>query len=411
MRQVKSHRALHKLALKAYSLRHPPPYALPNMEFAHDAWNSISSLHYSGGRQIGEDNTGPYPYYETTHNEYVSCPFSDSRQGLPMNVTNLRLVMPYAEDAYALTTALRNRYIVHRKLPSQRFNLVQAYLFSKFAVSLPAYLTRRRERPVRDGMLQPLETAFYMLGTAPFMLVRQMMVRGDVSALDPNPLDAMRLYELTDQWRVLISTRSRACPGSPKLIADFFDVIMNGAFSGSLDAPDVLRALEVLGDWDSFYTYARAASRIELLVKLNQTLTALRLLALRSGPAQSATLDRVLQQAMQRSFIRVAAGQDATAVMRATVQVLLTLLADHEEPTLDAIRATVQPDSDPSPAKAAAQIDATGKAITLGCAKALADVHAALGRRGWGSIDEQALMQRTAGIELGDLLAHLHTAA
>ena len=120
--QIRRHKLLHMWALRAYSLRHPPPYRRPNMEFEFDAWNGISSLHNHLGRMIGEDNAGPYPYREITGNQYETCRFRDSRKGLPMNVTNLRLVMPDAEDAYRLITVLRNRYIEYRKLGSPRLN-------------------------------------------------------------------------------------------------------------------------------------------------------------------------------------------------------------------------------------------------------------------------------------------------
>jgi hypothetical protein len=142
------------------------------MQFEADAWNGVSSLHYQGGRMLGEDNSGPHPFREITHNRYEICPFRDTRLGLPMNVTNLELVLPYAADAYRFTTVLRNRYIAERNLEHTRFSLVQAYAFSKLSASIPAFLVRRKGHPIPDGAIEPLEAAFYMLGSAPFILIR-----------------------------------------------------------------------------------------------------------------------------------------------------------------------------------------------------------------------------------------------
>ena len=130
------------------------------MEFEADAWNGVSSLHYQGGRMLGEDNSGPYPFREITHNRYEACPFRDTRLGLPMNVTNLELVLPYAADAYRFTTVLRNRYIAERKLEDTRFNLVQAYAFSKFSEHSGLFGAPQRPSRFRMGPSTRLKWRF-----------------------------------------------------------------------------------------------------------------------------------------------------------------------------------------------------------------------------------------------------------
>lgn len=411
--QVKRHPVLHR-----WALRHPPPFRRPNMEFEFDAWNGISSLRNRNGRQLGEDNTGPYPYRQPTQNRYESCPFKDSRHGLPMNITNLRLVMPDAADAYRLVTVLRNRYIAQRGLSGPRLDLVQAYLFSKFAVSLLAYLTRRRERPVRDGELQALETAFYMLGTAPFMMVRQLMVRGDRRPLERQPLDAEALYRLADESGVLISTRRCACPASPKLIIEFFDVIMNGGYQGPLESDQVSRVLDTVGDWDRFYAYALAASRLELLVKLDQALVAQALLAL---PQQAELADATgqalhraaLEQALAHSHLRAPAGADVQALARTTVDVLHALLQDHgEQATLAALAgADAAQDALPAGAATAARIRREQAILLEACRRNLRAVQDALGQAQWPDIGADDLQRRAAGPALAALLAWLEAPA
>jgi hypothetical protein len=415
--RIRRHPTLNHWALKAYAVRHPPPYRRPNMEFDFDAWMSISSLRYRGGRQIGEDNAGPHPYQENAQNEYETCRFADSRRGLQMNVTNLRMVMPYAKDAYQLTTALRNRYIARRGLDSRRLTLVQAYLFSKFAISLPAYLTRRRDRPVPDGQLEPLETAFYMLGTAPFMLVRQMMVRGDTGCLDPTPMTGRRLYELADASGVLISTRSRACPASIKLICEFYDVIMNGTYEGPLDSPDVGRALDLLGDWDRFYEYVHASSRIELLVKLAQACTAASLLELKRtavpGSADDALLASALACALQRSYVKTSGSRDEAAVLGSIRDVVVAVLRDHgDDETLHALKSigylSAASDSADGARPVTARRIREGTHVVLdACRREIQTVQRALGRSGWRPLQEHDLLQRAGGPELSALLERM----
>lgn len=418
MAHVKRQPTLHRWALKAYSMRNPPPHRRPNMEFEFDAWAGVSSLHWRGGRQIGEDNAGPYPYREITRNRYESCKFADSRRGLQMNVTNLQLIMPHTKDAYRLTTALRNRYIAKRGLQSPRFSLVQAYLFSKFSMGLPAYLTRRRDRPVRDGSLGPLETAFYMLATAPFMLVRQTMARGDATCLDPRPMSGQRLYELADASGVLISPRDCVCPASTRLISEFFDVIMNGSYAGPMDSIEVQRVLDLLGDWDRFYAYVQASSRLELLVKLSQASTACALLALHRGGAAEGTavqplLRSVLETTLRRSYVNPSQGRDEAAILQCIREVLDALLREHgDEQTLQALQAfdRLKPvASAPAVAATAERIRQGTNVILWACRRDLLAVQQALGQARRHGISEAQMLERTGGPALAALLHRMRS--
>ncbi|NRF67276.1 hypothetical protein HLB44_09800 [Aquincola sp. S2] len=415
---VKRHPTLHRLALRAYSMKHPPPYRRENMEFEYDAWAGISSLQNRVGRQIGEDNAGPHPYRQITQNQYETCKFADSRRGLQMNVSSLRLIMPHAKDGYRLTTVLRDRYIAHRRLPSPRFNLVQAYLFSKFSVGLPAYLTRRRDRPVHEGELGPLETAFYMLATAPFMLVRQTMTRGDMTCLDPAPMSGQRLYELADASGVLISPRDCVCPASARLIGEFFDVMMNGGYDGDVDSVEVQRVLDLIGDWDRFYAYMQASSRIELLVKLGQALTASALLALHrgriaEGSAVEPALQSVLGQALRRSYVTPSQWRDEASILHCIRKVLAALLREHGDvqtlqalPPIDAIASAVT-SSAPTPVATAERIRRSTEVILNACRRDLLAVQQALGQPHRRSISEGEMLARIGGPDLAALIDRL----
>ncbi len=415
IRNIKQSRRLRKLALKAYSIKHPPPYRRPNMEFEFDAWNGISSLRCWNGHQIGEENTGPYPYDELTRNEHKTCPFRDSRKGLPMNVETLRITMPSAEDALRLIAVLRGKYIAHRRLDTQRFNLARAYLFSKFAVSLPAYLTRRRRSPVSEGGLQPIETAFYMLGTAPFMLTRRLMSVGDPTPLDPRPMSAQRLYELADRSNALLSVRSCACPATPKLIRHLFDIMMNG----NIDEPRltcsarVQRVLDTLGDWKRYYDYTHASSRIELYIRLNLALTAriLHGISKHEACADTHLVQRVLRTLLNRIQVRRRVDVSIRDILDNFIDILILLVKDHQGDTvLDSLNAAGCLDPlafTHAPRETAGLIRRQHDLIHAACSRDIARVHRTLGYPDWPDITLEALYLRTGGSDLMNLTDRL----
>jgi hypothetical protein len=208
-----------------------------------------------------------------------------------------------------------------------------------------------------------------------------------------------------------------ACPASIKLICEFFDVIMNGSYDGPLDSKEVRRVLDLLGNWDRYHAYAHAASRIALLVKLNQALTAQALLALHrshqvAGTADELLLQAVLETALKRSYVNTSKGQDEADILETIRQVLVAVLRDHgDETTLDALKSIgyLEPaaGSPPVPADVARRIRQGIEVIFGACARDLLTVRQALGQSGWRSIREHDLLERTGGPELSGLLARM----
>lgn len=337
IQEIKQQKQLRALALKLYSIKYPFPYERPNMEFEYDPWNSVSTLRCWNGRQIGEDNAGPYPYGQNSDNAYETCRFKDSREGLLMNITNLRIVLPAWNDAQQLTITLRNKYIESKNFNDEHFNLIQAYLFSKMAISLPAYLIRRKDNAIYNGTLQPVETAFYMLGTAPFMMVRQLMVRGDKTPLNTQTLTGEQFYKMADKCGVLISTRQCACPASPNLIQDYFQVFMNGDLKKQNNSLEVQRVLKLIGSWINFFDYTTSASRLELLIKLNQALIARILFCftvthesyLSQNDTAHELINNTLRNLLKLSYIR-AENSNVLIILNNTIEILLVLLDDHD---------------------------------------------------------------------------------
>jgi hypothetical protein len=422
IQQAKHQKTLRHWALKAYAIKHPVPYKRANMEFDYDIWNGICALHGQDGRQIGENNAGPYPYKEDIPTEHKPFKFGGSREGLPFNMTALKHVLAVWDDALQLATLVRNRYIAHRQLPSTRFNLLNAYLYSKLGTALPAYLARRKDHPLQDGDLPPLETAFFTLGVGPFMVLRALMEKGDLSPLNPEPMTADALYEAADSSGSLVTRAGKGCAGSPKLIRQFLDVTMNGTYDQPLTSTEAQRALASVGDWDNFYNYVLAASRLELLVKLDQALLAQSLLALQAStsvrePVQQAAL----QAALAHSYFKVVEDGDDAQILRNIVQVLSALIQDHGDSALLHALGEAGLLSTPATlgaAEAARRIHQAQTLIYPSCQRDLASLHQHLGRPGWGQISQADLLRRSGGPDiaallgaLSDSLAATHTAS
>ena len=415
--QVPWRKRLRNWAIKLYSLRHPPPYRRPNMEFDFDIWNGISSLHDVSGRQIGENNTGPYPYKEYIFTEEKSHSFGGSRAGLPINVTALKGVMSVWDDALQLATLLRNRYIEQRSLSDRRFNLINAYLYSKLGTALPAWLVRRKNNPLKDGELPQLETAFFTLGVGPFMVVRALMEKGDLSPLNPEPLSADAYYEIADQSGSLVTPSGKGCAGSPRLIREFLDVVMNGVYAKPLDSAEAQRAFESVGDWNDFFGYVLAASRLELLIKLNQAIMADTLIALKASNVAEPGEQAALADVTKHCYYQVVEDGDHAAIVDNMRKVLCALVDDlGDSGTLNHLRvagllATPLLDPDTARSEAARRIRQTNALIFPGCERDLNVLQARLGRGGWGCITESELLCRCGGSGLVSLLVTLEESA
>lgn len=316
-------------AVRLYRRIHPPPFRTERMEFALDVWNGISSFHAHDGRQIGENNAGPDLFREVIPTEHRACPFGGSRAGREMNVTALRHVMGVWDDTLQFATLLRHRYLAQRGLPpSTRLTLRQAYGYSKCAAAMVAFQARRRDRPLRDGALPALETAFFTLGVGPFMVLRSLLERGDRAALSDAPLTAPQLYDVADGAGTLVSAGGRGCAGSHKLIVAFLDHVMHGTYDRPLVAPDAHRAMAAIGDWDRFVRYLDASTRLELLISLAQLLGTPAVEFLRDRAAGDDATTALLARTLDWMRRTIPTDRPAATVRRDAIAITLALLED-----------------------------------------------------------------------------------
>jgi hypothetical protein len=322
-------RKVNRVALKLYSSIFPPPYLRDNVEFHYDMWVGISSFYGENGRQIGENNTAPRRYKENMETLHKPSRFEGTRAGLLVNMTALRHVMNVWDESIQLTTALRDDYIRHRKLENTRFNLRQGYVFSKIGAALPSYLARRRESPILSGSLPPLETAFYTLGVGVFMTVRKLMEAGDLIVLCEDPMSAEQLYDLTENSGALVTPAGKGCAGSKKMIIEFLDIAMNGSFrNGDLTAK-VRQSIDNIGDMDQFYDYLYAGSRLELLIKLNQYITASSIFSMHNcEDALTGKQRELLEKSLLNFSQSFAIAEAQQAKLGNTIEILLSLLEE-----------------------------------------------------------------------------------
>jgi hypothetical protein len=408
--------------LRAYSLWCPPPYRRPGMEFECNGWTGPSTVLSVDGRPIGENNAAPGRYRPAVPTAHSTCPFADSRRGLQMNVSAARNVLAVWPEVKAFTGLLRDDFTRRRGLdPATRLTPGQAYALSRCAAAVPAYLVRRRARPLKR--MPRLETSLFTMGVAAYLLMLVRLERGDAAATGAIPtMDGRGMYELADATEALISpVTGKACAGSPRLIVEYFDVLLDGTGAPPASS-EAWQALSRLGDLDRFHAYAAAGARLEMLVKLAQALHAHTLLTLapQALPDEAGPLEAALVHCHYRRPVPL----DDLALARQVVAGALALLDQWPEPgALIDVRAELCAaglvDTGGLPQDSAATgADArrwaatrlTGITLLLQplAARAQSEAHAALGRFAGASIEPEAFQQRCGGDALPQLLARLH---
>jgi hypothetical protein len=242
------------------------------MEFSSDVWNGISSYLGSDGRALGENNAIPQVYCPVNRTLSKVCTFPGSRFGLPVNVTALRTVMRVWDDVCQFAVLIRAQHLRSLSLPEGSLSLLQGYLLSKSAAGRVAYLVRSAGSRAKPDDLDSVETAFFTLGVGPFMLARSLMEQGELAAFECPSYSGEEFYRLADQHGTLLSAKGWACAGNPRLIVDFMELVMNGPTAPiKVTSVAANRAFERIKDWDRFYGYLYASSRLELILNLATT--------------------------------------------------------------------------------------------------------------------------------------------
>ncbi len=409
--------------LQAYSALRPPPHRRPGMEFECNGWSGASTVLSTDGRPIGENNAAPARYRAAVPTTHSTCPFADSRRGLQMNVSAARSTLSVWTEVKAFTTLLRDDFTRRRGLdPAARLTLGQAYALSRCAAAVPAYLVRRRDQPLKRMPL--LETSLFTMGVTAYLLMLVRLERGDATVADDEAcMDGRRLYELADATRALISPATgKACAGSPRLITEYFNVVLDGLAAPVPASSEAWQALERLGDLHRFDAYAAAGARLEMLVKLAQALQAHALLTL--APHAPPDELRLLQAALAHCHYRREVTLDDLQVARHAVAGALALLDQWAPPgTQGQLRAEllaagiVNADGRPRDSTATGADARRWAATRLAdttlhlhplAARAQQQAHAALDRFSGHSIGLDTFQQRCGGAAMVRLLSKLY---
>ena len=280
---------------------------------------------------------------------------------------------------------------------------------------------RRRARPL--ARMPRLETSLFTMGVAAYLLMLVRLERGDAAAAEGAPImDGRRMYELADAAGALISpVTGKACAGSPRLIVEYFDVLLDGTCAPPASS-EAWQALGRLGDLDRFHAYAAASARLEMLVKLAQALYAHTLLGLapHALPEEAGPLRAALAQCHYRRGVAL---DDVTHARRAAASALALLDEWPRSTPLTDVRSELRAaglvDADGLPQdhpttgpearrRAATRLVGTTLLLQARAACEQRAAHAALGRFEGHAIEPEAFAQRCGGTALQQLLARLH---
>ena len=415
LRRAYLSRPLNRWAVRAHAWLRPPPFRRDNIEFERDVWNGICTFYAANGRQVGENNTNPELYRELIPTLHKVCHFEGSRFGRQVNITALRHMITVWDDVLQFTTMLRNRHLEHRRLEGRRFNLRQGYVFSKLGAGYLSYLARRSDQPLQRGTLPAMETAAFTVGVGPFMVVRALMERGDLAALQTEPLSAAALYELADSSGSLLAGADRACAGSRQMIQQYLDVAMNGSYDGPLESQAAQRAMARIDDWPRFFRYIDASSRVELLIKLNRALCARDLLALLEAPQALRDSERAaVREHFCNCYYRAAGTVDDRTALDHFIVIVLALLEELHggavQRELAAARLLEPLAADPAPTRRSEVARRLRLICALDyahCRDQLTAMNLALGRSDAPQITLQDFYLRTAGAGFEVLLTAL----
>lgn len=244
-----------------------------------------------------------------------------------------------------------------------------------------------------------------------------------VRALDEEMISGEAMYALADASGSLVSGANVACAGAHHLIVEILDVAMNGQYAKPLTSTEAQRILARIDDWDAFYRYILASSRLELLVKVHQALCTHALLSLVAHPNAMSDAERGLAlQSQDRTYHRAGGALDDSTIVRSSVRIALALIEELDGSAVrtalgeaglagpDGDAFALQPIASDHLRQQAAQCirRATQRLFPL-CVADLDGVHAALGRFAGHTIATEDLLRRSGGPALGSLLEQLET--
>jgi len=233
------------------------------MELTTGTWFGAFPLHDEEGRQLGEANTVPKWMLDAeVPHEWRPSRIPGCRRGRPFSLQALRQVTSTWQPLLADVSYLRTR--MARSLGLERWGSgqlspVRVTTLARVVTSVPAFLVRRVDGPLRDGELPARCAAAFKVMAGVHMGVEDLLEHaGDVARVR----SPQELFDHIESRQLFLSPEGNACGGPVKMILELLRLVVEG--EGVPRARPELAT--IVGDIPRLVRYGTACAEIELLL-------------------------------------------------------------------------------------------------------------------------------------------------
>lgn len=256
--------------IKFYNLFYPLPYEEPGMEFTQGVWAGISTIRCTEGRQIGETNSVPVEFYRPSPTQFHQGNLDGSRAGYSINLTALQHIMRLWPDLLGFIGFIRQLTLNKLNINHNPLTTMEMYIVALVGVSVPAYMARRKNNPITDTQITSIVADQQKLITGVFMMVRHMIERGNLNLSTTSFMTGTQLFDYCDEHGLFLAPTGAktACGGAKRKIIELIDHVIQGDEKYSEITDAAQESIKLMGDLDSFMTYALAGIEMELSLML-----------------------------------------------------------------------------------------------------------------------------------------------
>lgn len=271
--------SLHKLAPDGHPIPHtgaqrilskvirrvvPAPHTSPYMEWEYGTWTGSFAGFDEVGRQLGEANVLPEWMASPLDDKWIPFRGPGSRNGHPYNVDAFKEMGHCWNDLLLDGATLRNIYSQRYLGMQKRLSARDLFVISSIGVSVPSFLLRRKDAPVKDGELPRQSAAGFKVIGGMYAATSRMVNQANPMLAEAE-LDVEAFLTFLEDERLLLSPESRACAAPAKMIRQILDALIDPAVDVPAD-----QGLSYLGpDMDRAFEYGVMCARFDLAVLLH----------------------------------------------------------------------------------------------------------------------------------------------
>lgn len=261
---------LHDRCIAFYNLFYPLPHQEPTMEFDQGVWAGISSIRCVEGRQIGETNSVPTPFFRPVPTQFHQGNLDGSRAGHSINLTALQHIMRLWPDLLSFIGFIRQLTMTRLGITHNKLTTIEMYLVALVGVSVPAYMARRKVDPAADMHITLIVADQQKLIAGVFMMVRHMLERGDLNLTKTTCMTGAELFDYCDQHGLFLAPTGAktACGGAKRKIIELIDHVITGSNKDVVITNTAQDSINQLGNLQAFMDYAMAGIEIEVSTML-----------------------------------------------------------------------------------------------------------------------------------------------